>query len=85
MKIEPYLSCDIKPNQNPVFSLRFSDENSCFDLLELSEQELREILKDIEDQIDLYLETNARIQASVESDKLRIDTPNQTNISEVKE
>ena len=72
MKIEPYLSCDIKPNKGPIFSLRFSDENSCFDLIELTEDELREILKDIEDQIESYLETNSRMQESIDSDSKRI-------------
>jgi len=70
MKIEAYVSMDAQPNEEPVFSIRLSDENSSFDIHDLTEAEVREIIKDIEDQIELYLETNTGIQALL-SDSLR--------------
>lgn len=68
MKIEVYVSMDAKPNEKTFFSIKFSDENSCFDIFGLTEEEVREMVEDIEDQLILYLETNFQLQASI-SDK----------------
>ena len=68
MKIEPYLSMDSKPNEKPLFTIRLSDKNSSFDIYDLTEEEIREIIKDIEDQLELYLEADSKVQ-STKSDK----------------
>jgi len=63
--IEAYLSLDSKPKEEPLFSLRFSDVNSWFEFDELSEEDVRAFLKDIEEQLDLYLEVNSKLQSMV--------------------
>lgn len=72
MKIEPYVSMDVIPNEKPVFSIRFSDEHSCFDIIDVTEEEVREIIKHIEEQLTLQLETYSRLQTLV-LDKRRTD------------
>lgn len=69
MKIEAYLSCNTTPNEDPLFTVRLSDSNSCFDLIDLTEQEIREIIKDIEDQLKLYLEVDSELRSMILGDK----------------
>ena len=71
MKIEPYISMDSKPNKDPCFSIRFSDENTSFDIHDLTEAEVRELIKDLQDQLYLYLNVDAELQESIKGKKLR--------------
>ena len=65
MKIEPYVSMSPQPNEKPVFSITFSDQHSSFDIHDLTEAEIREIIKDIEDQLVSYLEVDRRLQETI--------------------
>ncbi len=65
MKIEPYISMDSEPNKEPCFSIRFSDENTSFDIHDLTEAEVRELIKDLEDQLYLYINVDAELQKAI--------------------
>ena len=64
MKIEPYLSMDLKPNKDPCFSIRLSDNHSSFDIYDLTEADVREFLKNLGDQLYLCLNVDAELQKS---------------------
>ncbi len=65
MKIESYVSMDSGPDKDPCFSIRFSDENTSFDIHDLTEAEVRELIKDLQDQLYLYLNVDAELQESI--------------------
>jgi len=65
MKIEPYLIMNSLPNETPCFSIRLSDNHSSFDIHDLTEAEVREFIKDIGDQLYLYLNVDAELQESI--------------------
>ncbi len=65
MKIESYISMDPQPNKDPLFSIRLSDEHTSFDIHELTEAEVRELIKELQDQLDLYLDVNSKLQKSI--------------------
>ena len=63
MKFDPYLSMDPVPGEAPTFNLVISSDEMSVDFYELTEAELREFLKDIEDQIELHLSVNTKLQS----------------------
>ena len=65
MKIESILSMESLPNKDPLFSILLSDENTSFAIIELTEVEVRELIKEIEGQLDLYLSVDSKLQASI--------------------
>ena len=58
---------DSRPDKVPVFSIRFSDEHSSFDIHDNTEAEVRELIKDLEDQLWLNLNVDAELQKSVKA------------------
>lgn len=55
--IQPYLSANYTPkDKEPLFDLSINTDNCSFEILELRAEDIRNLLKDIEDQLELHLE-----------------------------
>jgi len=72
-KVEAYLEMDWNylNDEPPIFTLSINSDNVSFKVIDISESEVRELMKDIEDMLSLYLEVvNENI--SIKSDIKRI-------------
>ena len=56
MKVESYLNMDYLPDsEKPTFDVVLSTGHCSFNVYEMSEEDIRELTKDILDQLELYL------------------------------
>ena len=56
MKVEPYLEMNFLPtDEEPTFDLSFNTDNISFKILELSENDIKEIIQELQDMLELMM------------------------------
>ena len=56
MKVQSYINMDFMPDdEEPVFDVVLSTDDCSFSIHQMYEKELRELIKEIEDQLELNL------------------------------
>ena len=63
MKVESYVSMETLPGEEPYFNIRLSEGHVFFEIMELSEHEVRELIDDIRDMMEMQLEVNEKLQS----------------------